>query len=134
MTAVEKVVSLAALAVVGFGALRIRTVLAAQDFKSPEALHRIYMEVNRQSFDGVLPDVRTDWTVLKSPEASGITLWDGTAFTILIDPDDNPTSDEARVTMRHEACHVATHGKDADPHGLAFQACKARLQKFGEVR
>jgi hypothetical protein len=134
MTTIEKLVSLTALGIVGFGAFRIRTVVAAEEFKRPEALHRIYADVNRQAFAGALPDVRTDWAVLKSPEASGITLCDGTAFTILIDPNDNPTPEEARSTMMHEACHVATHGKDSDPHGAAFQACRARLQQFGEVR
>jgi hypothetical protein len=134
MTAVEKLVSLVALGVVGFGAFRIRTVLAAEEFKRPEALHRIYADVNRQAFAGGLPDVRTDWAVLKSPEGSGSTLFDGSGFIILLDPNDNPTREDALITMRHEACHVATHGKDSDPHGPAFQACKARVEKFGEVR
>jgi hypothetical protein len=134
MTAVEKLVSLVALGVVAFGAFRIRTVLAAEEFKRPEALHRIYADVNRQAFAGALPDVRTDWAVLRAPEGSGSTLFDGKGFIILLDPNDNPTPEDALITMRHEACHVATHGQDTDQHGAAFQACKARLQKFGEVR
>jgi hypothetical protein len=134
MTAVEKLVSLVALGVVGFVTSRIRTVLAAEEFKRPEALRQIYTEVNRQSFGGTLPDVRLDWAVLKSPGGSGSTLFDGSGFIILLDPEDNPTPEEALITMRHEACHVATHGQDTDQHGPAFQACKARLQIFGEVR
>jgi SprT-like family len=134
LTAVEKVVSLAALAVVGFGALRIRVVLAAEEFKGPEALHRIYADVNRQAFAGALPDARTDWATLKAPEASGETFFDGKDFIILLDPNNNPTPEEARSTMMHEACHVFTYDKDSDHHGPSFQACKARLQKFGEVR
>jgi hypothetical protein len=134
MTSLEKLASLVALAVVGFGGFGIRAVLAAEEFKRPEALHGIYMEVNRQSFEGSLPDVRTDWALLTSPEGSGSTLFDGVGFIILLDPTANPTPEDALVTMRHEACHVATHGMDSDPHGQAFQACKARLQKFGEVR
>ena len=133
MTTLEKLVSLVALGVVGFGAFRIRTVLAAEEFHRPEALHRVYADVNRQGFAGALPDVRTDWAVLKSPEASGETFFDGKGFVILLDPDNNPTPEEARLTMMHEACHVATYGKDSDPHGPTFQACRARLQKFGAV-
>src|SRR5882724_1235384 len=129
MTAIEKLASLVAIGVVGFGAFRIRTVLATEEFKRPEALRQIYTEVNRQSFGGTLPDVRLDWAVLKSPEGSGSTLFDSKGFIILLDPNDNPTREDALITMRHEACHVATHGKDSDPHGPAFQACKALVQK-----
>ncbi len=134
MTSLEKLVSLVALGVVGFGAFRIRAVLADEEFRHPEAIQRIYADVNRQAFAGALPDVRTDWAVLKSPEASGISLFDGEGFIILLDPNDSPTREDALITMRHEACHVATHGKDSDPHGPAFQACKALVQKVGEVR
>ena len=93
--------SLAALAVAGFGALRIRTVLAAEEFKRPEALHRIYADVNRQAFAGALPDVRTDWAVLKSPEASGETLFDGNGFTVLLDPILRRTVRTPTRTARH---------------------------------
>jgi len=134
VTSLEKLISLVALGVVGFGALRIRAVFAAEEFERPEALRRIYMEVNRQSFGGTLPDVRLDWAVLRAPEGSGSTLFDGEGFVILLDPTANPTLEDALVTMRHKACHVATQGMDSDPHGPAFQACRARLQKFGEVR
>jgi hypothetical protein len=76
MTAFEKLVSFVALGIVGFGASRIRTVLAAEEFKHPEGLKGIYTEVNRESFDGALPAARLDWAVHKSPEASGSTLFD----------------------------------------------------------
>ena len=134
MRAVEKLVSFAALCIVLLGASRIRTALADESFKRPEALQQIYAEVNRESFGGTLPDVRLDWAVLKSPEASGETLFDGKGFVILLDPAVNSTREEALITLKHEACHLAVWGKDADPHGPNFQACKARLQKFGAVR
>lgn len=132
MTAIEKIVSLAALGVIVLGTFKIRAVRAAEEFKRPEALQKIYAEVNRQGFDGKLPDVRLDWAVLK--DASGVTYFDGKDFIILLDPDDNPTPEEALKTMKHEACHILTQEVTEPEHGPEFQKCKARLQKFGEVR
>jgi hypothetical protein len=135
VTGIEKIVSLMALGVVGFGASRIRTVWAAEQFKRPEALQKIYTDVNQQCFDGKLPSARLDWAVLKAPEASGATLNDGKDFIILLDPTANPTAEEAAITMRHEACHLWVGlGEEAEEHGSQFEACKARLQKFGPVR
>ena len=85
MTTIEKFVSVVALGVVLFGASKFRTVWAAAKFKRPETLQRLYADVNRQCFEGKLADARLDWAVLRAPEASGETFFDGKQFIILLD-------------------------------------------------
>jgi len=50
-------------------------------------------------------------------------------FIVVLDPAWNTSEDEARRTMQHESCHVATWGKEPDPRGLLFQECMKVFKK-----
>ncbi len=89
-------------------------------------LHDFYQQVNRESFQGNLPDVSIAWSDL--PDEYGVTNFysDGTA-TIGIDRASVTTEQQLRKTMRHEMCHVAVAADVErlleDNHGPAFQNC-----------
>jgi SprT-like family len=92
--------------------------------------YRVYKQINRESFDGELPDVPVMWGDLIGDY--GVTLFypDG-SVKIVIDRKSVTSEDQLRETLSHESCHVLTRyqveqtGQDA--HGAAFQACMLRF-------
>ena len=123
-------VSIAALAVILFGCRYAygREQLRKADLKS------WYQEDNAQFFDGQLPSVYIWWGNLKKQEALGITeVSDEGYLEIVLDRYELTTGAEARAVLHHEECHTLTWGEEP-VHGPQFQACKARLEQFVEVK
>src|SRR5215831_2528512 len=100
----------------------------------PEDLHRFYQEINRNSFEGKLPDVPVRWGDLGRDNAYGITHFDnGVPSSMELDRRTVQSASFALDVIRHESCHIATI-KEAkrlkeDPHGATFAACMARIQE-----
>jgi predicted SprT family Zn-dependent metalloprotease len=90
-------------------------------------LHAAYAKINRDSFDGSLPDVEVSWANLGADY--GKTFDDGGSFRIEIDRGIK-SERELMESMRHESCHVATieflSGEDA--HGAKFRDCMKRFR------
>jgi predicted SprT family Zn-dependent metalloprotease len=95
------------------------------------SLNAVYQQLNRESFQGQLPDAEIVWSDLT--ERKGLTHWmDDGSFKIEIDRATNPSERELLDTVPHEACHIATlphleHGDDV--HGAAFQQCMTRFNR-----
>jgi predicted SprT family Zn-dependent metalloprotease len=94
-------------------------------------LHAVYQQINRESFGGQLPDVLAKWSDLPGDYGATIFYADGTA-EIEIDRASVTSEQQLIETMRHEACHVMTHGVIEETsqawHGQAFQACMQRFK------
>lgn len=94
-------------------------------------LHAVYQQVNRESFNGRLPDVLVKWSDLVDVYGVAIFYPDGTA-EIEIDRASVTSEKQLLETMRHEACHVMTHAvveaTGQDWHGEAFQTCLLRFK------
>jgi predicted SprT family Zn-dependent metalloprotease len=90
-------------------------------------LHSMYADINRESFQGSLPDARVSWADLSNDLGRTYAYTDGT-FEIQIDPT-NKTLEQVRSVLSHEQCHVLTipdlNGQDA--HGEKFQRCMLRF-------
>ena len=88
-------------------------------------LHAWYQQDNAELFEGNLPDARVEWSDLTEDDDAGKTyqLEDG-SFVILLDRNQHTSISEARDTVKHEACHVATWGDEAQ-HGPRWTACMA---------
>lgn len=93
--------------------------------------HRVYEQINRESFDGQLPDVPVVWGDLTGDY--GLTLfYPDRSVKIVIDRKSVTSEHQLRETLFHESCHVLTRylveqtGQDA--HGPAFQACMQRFR------
>jgi hypothetical protein len=64
-------------------------------------------------FDGQLPPVFLRWDNLQKEGALGITEVDEEGYLeIVVDGYENTTEADARETLRHEMCHVATWGEE----------------------
>jgi hypothetical protein len=94
-------------------------------------LHRVYEEINRESFNRELPDVSVVWGDLTGDY--GLTIfYPDNSVKIVIDRQSVTSVHQLRETLSHESCHVLTRylveqtGQDA--HGPAFQACMARFK------
>jgi hypothetical protein len=93
--------------------------------------HRFYKQINRESFDGQLPDVPVVWGDLIRDY--GVTLFypDG-SVKIVIDRQSVTSEHQLRETLSHESCHVLTRYQvqqtRQDAHGAAFQACMQRFK------
>jgi len=93
--------------------------------------HRVYEQINRESFDGKLPDVSVVWGDLTGDY--GVTLFyiDG-SVEIVVDRQSVTSEHQLQETIKHESCHVLSRrlveqtGQDA--HGAAFQECMARFK------
>jgi predicted SprT family Zn-dependent metalloprotease len=99
----------------------------------PADLHRIYLEVNRASFSGKLPDVPVTWGDLTKDDAYGITHFEKEVpYAIEIDRQSVHSESFARDVIRHESCHIATIREAKrlreDQHGATFSSCMARVQ------
>ena len=124
---VRILVSLLSMAVICFG---VRYAVGRERLRSPDHVHAMYQETNREFFDGQLPDVVVKVEDLSEARAEGETYKESEdRFVIVLDPKWNTSEDEAMRTMRHEACHVATWGEEPDEHGPRFQECMKRFER-----
>ena len=115
-------ISLLALAVIIFG---IRYVVMRERLRRAD-LHAWYQQENATAFGGSLQDASVEWGDLRQDDAEGITYkYDDDSFAIVLDQSTNTSESEARDTLRHEACHVATWGEEPK-HGPKWQACMSR--------
>jgi hypothetical protein len=122
-------VSMLSLAVICFG---VRYAVGRERLRDPDHIHALYQETNSEFFDGQLPDVVVKVEDLSEAKAEGETYKENEdLFVIVLDPKWNTSEDEARHTMRHESCHVATWGEEPDAHGPRFQEC---MKRFGEEK
>jgi hypothetical protein len=112
-------ISLLALAVIVFG---IRYAIMRERLRRAD-LHAWYQQENATEFGGKLPDARVEWSDLSEDNDEGKTyqLTDD-SFVIALDRNSNTSESEARDTLRHEACHVATWGEEP-VHGPRWKAC-----------
>jgi hypothetical protein len=126
---VRILVSLLSLAVICFG---VRYAVGRERLRSPDHLHALYQETNKEFFEGKLQDVVLKVQDLSNENAEGVTYKEGEdTFIIVLDPAWNTSEDEARRTMQHESCHVATweeEGSGTDSHGPRFQECMKRFE------
>ena len=93
-------------------------------------LHRVYEQINLESFDGALPDVSVVWGDLTGDY--GLTLfYPDSSVKIVIDRQSVTSEDQLNETLSHESCHVLTRylvkQTGQDVHGPAFQACMQRF-------
>ena len=115
-------ISLLALAVIVFG---IRYHMMRERLRHAD-LHSWYEQENATVFGGSLQDASVEWGDLRQDDAEGITYkYDDDSFAIVLDRSTNTSESEARDTLRHEACHVATWGEEPK-HGPKWQACMSR--------
>jgi hypothetical protein len=88
-------------------------------------LHSWYQQENATAFGGSLQDASVEWGDLREKNAEGITYkYEDDSFAIVLDRNSNTSESEARDTLKHEACHVATWGEEPK-HGPKWQACMA---------
>lgn len=120
-------VSLLSLAIICCG---VDYAVGRERLRDPAHLHALYQRTNKEFFGGQLRDVEVKSHDLSDENAEGITYENGkNRFIIVLDPNWNSTEDEARKTMSHESCHVATWDvmDPHDPHGPPFQECMKRF-------
>jgi hypothetical protein len=88
--------------------------------------HRVYEEIDRESFNGELPDVSVVWGDLTGDY--GLTIfYPDNSVKIVIDRQSVTSEHQLRETLSHESCHVLTRHlveqTAEDAHGPAFQVC-----------
>jgi len=115
----DLLISLLALAVVILG---VRYHLMRERLRHAD-LHAWYQQENLTAFGGSLRDTTVEWGDLREDDAEGETyqLADD-SFVIVLDRKQNMSESEARDTLIHEACHVATWGEEP-VHGPRWTAC-----------
>jgi len=117
----DSLISLLALAVIFFG---VRYAVLRERLRHA-GLHAWYQQDNSELFGGKLPDARVEWSDLSDDNDVGKTyLLTDDFLVILLDRKQNTSEDEARETVKHEACHVATWGENPS-HGPRWTACMA---------
>lgn len=125
----RNLIPLLSVATIFFG---VRYAIGREQLRSPDHLHALYQQTNREFFGGQLPDVVLKVEDLSDANAEGETYKETEdLFAIVLDPHWNTSEDEALQTMRHESCHVATweqEGSGPDPHGPRFQECMKRFE------
>lgn len=100
----------------------------------PVTLHDLYLQINRESFGGQLPDVPVTWSDLTKDQAYAVTHFDhGVPFSMEIDRATVKSESFALDVIRHEGCHISTlqqvKQRHEDPHGPTFYACMSRIQQ-----
>ena len=120
-------VSMACLALIGIGA---RYAYAREMLRNSDP-HDVFVQVNRESFDGTLPDVPVRWAHIKDAYAKTRTYENGTA-DIVISRELVTSESRLRETLQHESCHLLTYDEAAslgeDDHGRLWQACMDRFK------
>lgn len=89
---------------------------------------------NEEYFLGQLPNVEVHWADLGALKDMGFTMQRGKGYEILIDRATHPTGRQARETLLHEDCHVATWDKAFDDDSIEFQNCMVRLANQGAFK
>jgi hypothetical protein len=125
---VQLAVSLACLALIGMGA---RYAYAREMLRNSDP-HDVFVQVNRASFDGMLPDVPVTWVLhLDDAYAKTRTYENGTA-DIVVSRELVTSESRLRETLQHESCHLLTYDEAAslgeDDHGRLWQACMKRFE------
>jgi predicted SprT family Zn-dependent metalloprotease len=97
-------------------------------------LHRLYQDVNQESFDGKLPDIPVRWGDLSKDDAYGITHFDREVpYSMELDRRSVRSESFALDVIRHESCHIATihevKRRKEDPHGATFAECMSKIQE-----
>lgn len=97
-------------------------------------LHRLYQDINQESFDGKLPDIPVRWGDLSKDDAYGITHFDKEVpYSMELDRRSVRSESFALDVIRHESCHIATIHEvkrlKEDPHGRTFAECMSRIQE-----
>ena len=83
------------LAVICFG---VRYAVGRETLRSPDHLHVLYQETNREFFGGRLSDVELKSHDLSDYKAEGITYQDaGDRFVIVLDPNWSTSEDEVSL-------------------------------------
>jgi hypothetical protein len=98
-----RIPALLSLATIFFG---VRYAIGREQLRSPDHLHALYQETNREFFDGKLQDVVLKVEDLSDENAEGVTYRMNDIFVVVLDPKWNTSKHEALDTMRHESCHV----------------------------
>jgi len=90
-----------------------------------------YAGYNEQYFLNQLPaNTEVHWADLTPLHNMGYTIKHENRYEILIDRDTHPTGKQARQTLLHEQCHLATWDKSLED-GLEFQKCMVNLAVHG---
>lgn len=102
------------------------------DMRQPD-LQRLYREINRDSFQGKLPDIPVRYGDLTKDDAYGITHFSKEIpYGMEVDRKSVRTESFAMDVIRHESCHIATihevKQRKEDPHGATFAECMSRVQ------
>lgn len=121
-----------AVASVGIMLVRVGYADSRAEVRQPD-LQRLYREVNRDSFQGKLPDIPVSWGDLTKDDAYGITHFDKEMpYGMEVDRKSVRTESFAMDVIRHESCHIATihevKRRKEDPHGATFVECMSRVQ------
>jgi hypothetical protein len=121
-------ISIFSLVIILFG---VRFAVAQEARRRPDYLQGIYRKLNLQFFRGELPKAQIEWDDLSDEEYMGLTYQrTDDSFVILIDRETNSGDDELLDTVKHETCHVATHGQEDNSHGPLFQRCMTALKAW----
>jgi predicted SprT family Zn-dependent metalloprotease len=94
-------------------------------------LPELYKQMNREDFQGALPQSQIMWSKLDDAYGEAGVGDDGSAV-ILLDPRLIRTREQLRSNMLHEMCHLKTTAEyhaGEDAHGAAFQNCMAQHPK-----
>ena len=89
-------------------------------------LHSLYQQINLEYFGGRLPDADVEWGNLDSDY--GEIRFNGPSITIILDPEENASESEVRMTLEHEMCHVQVFPDQT--HGTEWRNC---MERFGKV-
>jgi len=125
---VHLAVTLVCLAVLFCG---VRYAIARERLRQTD-VHSVYEQVNRESFNGSLPDAFVRWSYLEDKYGEVHFYADG-SNVIEIDRASVTSEKQLLKTIRHESCHVETHTiveeTGQDVHGEAFQTCMKRFEE-----
>ena len=97
----------------------------ATDPMTDTTLRQFYADSNEDYFLGQLPkNAHVSFGDLSVLDDMGLTFKraDG-SFEIIIDRKTNPILRQAKLTLIHEQCHIATWQEELDSHGRKFQEC-----------
>jgi predicted SprT family Zn-dependent metalloprotease len=93
-------------------------------------LHALYNQMNRDDFQGALPQSQIMWARLDDAYAEAGVGDDGSAV-IELDPRLIKNRLQLRENMIHEMCHIETSAEyhaGQDGHGDSWQACMQRFE------
>ena len=100
------------------------------------ALRRLYLKLNRDWFDDMLPTDNVHLVFVDSRESGRWTYWSDDTFDICIVTDLRGRPWAVGLTLMHEMIHMYCHMQGANwvghlTHGPVFQQVKQDLMKRG---